>query len=77
MISSIHAGTPEDMRSRVQDHRTRGYLGHSIKVGAFDHEGGPALDAARIAACLADRQHGEFFLVDANGGLTRKPRFAW
>ena len=70
VISSIHAGTPEDMRSRVQDHRTRGYLGHSIKVGALDHEGGPALDAARIAACLADRQHGEFFLVDANGGLT-------
>ena len=70
VISSIHAGTPEDMRARVQDHRRRGSHGHSIKVGALDHEGGPALDAARIAACLADRQEGEFFLVDANGGLT-------
>lgn len=70
VISSIHAGTPDDMRARVRDHRERGYLGHSIKVGALDHEGGPALDAARIQACVADRQDGEFFLVDANGGLT-------
>ena len=58
------------MRDRVADHRARGYRGHSIKVGALDHEGGPALDAERIAACLADRHPGEFFLVDANGGLT-------
>ena len=70
VISSIHAGTPEDMRARVGDHRRRGYLGHSIKIGALDGEGGPALDAARIAACLADRHVGEFYLVDANGGLT-------
>jgi len=70
VISSIYAGSPEDMRARVADHRARGYLGHSVKIGAMDHEGGPALDAERIAACLADRQPGEFFLVDANGGLT-------
>lgn len=69
VISSIYAGPPEEMRARVADHRKRGYLGHSVKIGALDSEGGPALDAERIRACLADRQPGEFFLVDANGGL--------
>ncbi len=68
-ISSIYAGDPDNMRARVADHRARGYLGHSVKVGALDHEGGPALDAERIAASLADRQPGEYFIVDANGGL--------
>jgi len=68
-ISSIYAGTPEDMRARVADHRARGYLGHSVKVGALDREGGPALDAARIMAALADRKPGEYFIIDANGGL--------
>ena len=70
LISSIHAGSPEDMRARVQAHRKQGYRGHSVKVGASDAEGGPMLDAERIAASMADRQPGEFFLVDANGGLT-------
>ena len=69
-ISSIGSGPPEDMRARVAQHRTAGYSGHSIKIGAHDIEGGPTLDAARIAACLADREPGEYFIVDANGGLT-------
>jgi cis-L-3-hydroxyproline dehydratase len=69
MISSIYAGHPEEMRRRTADHRARGYLGHSVKIGALDSEGGPALDAERIAACLADKKPGEFFIVDANGGL--------
>jgi cis-L-3-hydroxyproline dehydratase len=69
MISSIHMGDPEEMRARVSDHRARGYRGHSVKIGALDSEGGPALDAERITACLADRRPGEFFVVDANGGL--------
>ncbi|MGO4584631.1 mandelate racemase/muconate lactonizing enzyme family protein [Arthrobacter sp. 2RAF6] len=69
MISSIYAGDPEDMRHRVAEHRARGYLGHSIKIGALDSEGGPALDAERIAASLADKRPGEYFIVDANGGL--------
>ena len=68
-ISSVYAGTPEDMRARVAEHRAMGYMGHSVKVGAMDAEGGPALDAERIAASLADRQPGEYFIVDANGGL--------
>ena len=53
-ISSIYAGTPEDMRARVAKHRAKGYLGHSVKVGALASEGGPALDAERIAAAMAD-----------------------
>ena len=69
MISSIYAGDPEEMRRRTADHRARGYFGHSVKIGALDSEGGPALDAERIAACLADKKPGEFFIVDANGGL--------
>ncbi len=69
LISSIYAGDPQDMRERVADHRQRGYLGHSVKIGALDSEGGPALDAERIAASLADRRPGEFFIVDANGGM--------
>ncbi|MEM8812536.1 MAG: mandelate racemase/muconate lactonizing enzyme family protein [Pseudomonadota bacterium] len=68
-ISSIYAGAPDDMRTRVADHRAKGYRGHSIKIGAAEEEGGPVLDAERIAASLADRQPGEYFIVDANGGL--------
>ncbi|KAL6887027.1 enolase C-terminal domain-like protein [Trichoderma evansii] len=65
LISSIYMGEPEMMRKRVDEHRKKGYLGHSIKIG-----GEPATDAKRIAACLADKTPEEFFLVDANGGMT-------
>ncbi len=65
LISSIHAGDPEDMRRRVADHRDRGYRGHSVKIGDD-----PNTNAARIEAALADRRPGEFFIVDANGGLS-------
>ncbi|WP_223860341.1 hypothetical protein [Pseudarthrobacter sulfonivorans] len=53
MISSIYARDPQDMRQRVAEHRARGYLGHSIKVGAS----------------LVDKRPGEYFIVDANGGF--------
>ncbi|KAH7243175.1 hypothetical protein MRS44_002385 [Fusarium solani] len=65
IISSIYVGEPEEMRKRVADHRARGYIGHSVKI-----DGEPVEDAKRIAASLADKQPGEFFLVDANGGMT-------
>jgi L-alanine-DL-glutamate epimerase-like enolase superfamily enzyme len=65
IISSIHVGDPEEMLVRVAEHRRSGYVGHSIKVS-----GEPVTDAARITASLSDKQPGEFFLVDANGGLT-------
>lgn len=65
VISSIYAGEPDDMRRRVQEHRAMGYTAHSVKVGDE-----PMLDAARIEASLADRRPGEYFIVDANGGMT-------
>ena len=65
LISSIHTGDPEDMRARVASFRDLGYLGHSIKVGDD-----PSDDADRVAACLADRRPGEYFLVDANGSMS-------
>ncbi|KAE8368397.1 enolase C-terminal domain-like protein [Aspergillus caelatus] len=65
LISSIYVGEPEDMRARVAKYRARGYKGHSVKIA-----GEPVLDAARVAAALADQQPDEFFIVDANGGLS-------
>jgi L-alanine-DL-glutamate epimerase-like enolase superfamily enzyme len=70
VISSVHVGEPDDMRERVDQHRQQGYRGHSVKVGASEREGGPRLDAERVAASLADAQPGEYFIVDANGGMT-------
>ncbi len=70
VISSIGGDTPEAMRAKVAAHRAQGFLGHSIKIGAPEAEGGPALDAERIRACLADRQPCEWYLADANNGLT-------
>lgn len=70
VISSIGSDEPEAMRANVARHRAQGFTGHSVKVGAAEAEGGPALDAERLAACLADRQPGEWFLADANGGMT-------
>lgn len=70
VIDSIHAGDPDDMRARVAETRKKGFLGHSVKIGASAAEGGPALDAARIEASLADAQSGEYFIVDCNSGLS-------
>ncbi|MFT5260342.1 MAG: L-alanine-DL-glutamate epimerase-like enolase superfamily enzyme [Saprospiraceae bacterium] len=70
VISSIYAGTPDDMRARVHAHREQGYLGHSVKIGASELEGGPKLDTERVKAALADAVAGEYFIVDANGGLS-------
>lgn len=70
VIDSTYAGEPEDMRARVAATRAQGFLGHSLKVGAGQHEGGPALDAARIEASLADARPGEYFIVDCNSGLS-------
>lgn len=50
---------------RVADLRSRGYLGHSVKV-----DGVPEMDAKRIAASMADKTPEESFTIDANGGLS-------
>lgn len=65
VISAIYMDEPDDMRRRVAEHRALGYKGHSVKIG-----GDPVEDAARIAASLADKKPGEYFIVDANGGMT-------
>ena len=65
VISSIYTGDPDDMRRRVREHRQSGYTSHSVKIGDD-----PMQDAARIEASLADRRPGEYFIVDANGGMT-------
>lgn len=70
IISSIPGDTPDAMRANVAAHRARGFTAHSVKIGATEGEGGPMLDAARIEACLADRKPGEWFLADANNGLS-------
>ena len=70
LISSIPTDTPEKMRANIAAHRAKGYKGHSIKVGAQESEGGPALDAARLRASVADRAYGELYLADANGGMS-------
>lgn len=70
VISSIGGDDPEAMRAKVAAHRAQGFRSHSIKIGATENEGGPTLDAERIAACLADRAPGEWFLADANNGLS-------
>lgn len=66
LVSSVPVGAPEEMREKVAKYRAQGYRSHSIKIGAED----PVVDAARISACLADKREGEYFIVDANGGLT-------
>ncbi|MDX8540678.1 mandelate racemase/muconate lactonizing enzyme family protein [Mesorhizobium abyssinicae] len=65
VVSSIYMGDPKDMRRRVAEHRAIGYLCHSVKIG-----GDPVEDAARIAASLADKKPAEYFIVDANGGMS-------
>ena len=70
LISSIGSDTPEAMRKNIQEHREQGFMGHSVKIGAGETEGGPKLDAERIQSALADRKPEEWFLADANGSLT-------
>ena len=65
LISSIHVAEPADMRRQVSKYRKQGYLGHSVKVS-----GDPVKDAERIKASLADKEADEFFIVDANCGLS-------
>ncbi|KAM0714413.1 hypothetical protein Q7P37_010200 [Cladosporium fusiforme] len=65
IISSIPVNDPKLMRENVAKHRAKGYTSHSVKIG-----GDPALDAERVASALADKQPGEYYIIDANGGLT-------
>ena len=66
IIDSLSVGSPEKVKGYVTTSRSKGYTAFSIKLGAED----PAIDAACVVAGLEDRQPGEFFLIDANGGYT-------
>ncbi len=70
LISSIGTDDPDEMRLHAKRMRDAGFMGHSLKIGASEQEGGPMLDAERVKTCLADKLPGEWFLVDANNGLT-------
>lgn len=70
LISSIGTDDPDNMRAHADKMRNAGFMGHSLKIGASEEDGGPVLDAERVKACLADRNPGEWYLVDANNGLT-------
>ncbi|MGP6176220.1 mandelate racemase/muconate lactonizing enzyme family protein [Microbacterium sp. A196] len=65
VISAIGMDDPDAMRADVARHRALGFTAHSVKIG-----GDPREDAGRITAALADQTAGEYFIVDANGGLT-------
>ncbi|CAH0053733.1 unnamed protein product [Clonostachys solani] len=65
IIDSCPVTGPAETRQQVEAFRAEGYTGHSLKVGDD-----PAIDAERITAALADKKPGEFFIVDANGGMT-------
>ncbi|KAK4932412.1 hypothetical protein LTR49_001281 [Elasticomyces elasticus] len=56
-----------EIKEEVELFRSRGYTCFSVKVAASQD---PALDVERVKAALKDRQPGDFFVVDANGGMT-------
>ena len=64
-ICTLSVGTPDKIRQDVTRYRSEGFTAFSVKIGAED----PSVDAARVVAALADKKPGEFYLVDANGGM--------
>ncbi|KAK5720245.1 hypothetical protein LTR15_007518 [Elasticomyces elasticus] len=67
IVCSLSAGTPQEIKEEVELFRSRGYTCFSVKVAASQD---PALDVERVKAALEDRRPGDFFVVDANGGMT-------
>ncbi|KAK4924219.1 hypothetical protein LTR49_008740 [Elasticomyces elasticus] len=67
IICSLSAGTPQEIKDEVAKFRSRGYTCFSVKVAASQD---PGLDVERVKLALEDRQPGDFFVVDANGGMT-------
>ncbi|GAQ41739.1 hypothetical protein AtubIFM54640_008296 [Aspergillus tubingensis] len=65
VLESIPVADPEGTRKHVSDARAMGFTGFSVKIGSD-----PVANAARVEAALADKKPGEFFLIDANGGMT-------
>ena len=67
VICSLSAGSPLEIEKEISKFRQRGYKGFSVKIGASKD---PALDVERVIAAFKDRHPGDFYLVDANGGMT-------
>lgn len=67
IMCSLSAGTPQEIKDEVADFRSRGYTAYSVKIAASPD---PALDVERVKTALDDRRPGDFYTVDANGGLT-------
>ncbi|KAK5735253.1 hypothetical protein LTR17_008260 [Elasticomyces elasticus] len=67
IICSLSAGTPQEIKDEVAKFRSRGYTCFSVKVAASQD---PGLDVERVKVALEDRRPGDFFVVDANGGMT-------
>lgn len=65
VLESIPVADAESTRKIVAQSRAAGYTGFSVKIGSD-----PVTNAARIQAALADKEVGELFLIDANGGMT-------
>lgn len=65
VLESIPVADAEGTRKLVSQSRAAGYTGFSVKIG-----GDPVANAARVRAALADKKPDEFFLIDANGGMT-------
>lgn len=63
----VHHERPPALAEAQQEFLTKSHLGKLVLVPTLDGTG--TVKIARIAACLADRRPGEFFVVDANGGL--------
>ncbi|GMG82029.1 mandelate racemase/muconate lactonizing enzyme family protein [Paralimibaculum aggregatum] len=66
IASSVSSGTPAEMLATVQAFRDRGYVVHSVKVGAD-----VAQDIARIRHLEASRLPGERILYDVNRAWSR------
>ncbi|KAF4944429.1 hypothetical protein FSARC_14679 [Fusarium sarcochroum] len=65
IITSLVVCAPDKMRAHVPEYRAKGSRGFSVKIG-----GDPVTDAARIVEAFKDRKPEEWFIVDANGGIT-------
>lgn len=65
VIGSIPVADPEGTQKHVAKDRANGFTGFSVKIGT-----NPVINAACIQAALVGKKPNEFFLIDANGGMT-------
>ncbi|KAK4499258.1 hypothetical protein PRZ48_009771 [Zasmidium cellare] len=66
IICSLSAGSPDDIGKELASFRSRGYTCFSVKISGKD----PAEDVERVKTALSNRRPGDFYTIDANGGMT-------